>query len=107
MTQAGETDHDKELQKAFAEFKESLRQDAHGDTAQKLSAPEIVVAEPRRPAAPQPKIDTRPVLGSVEPHIEKSVALAPVTSPSASQGRRKGLLYLSAAIIVTGLTDLN
>lgn len=106
MTQAGENDHDKELQKAFAEFKESLRHDAHGESAQKLSAPEIVVAEPRRPAAPQPKIDTRPVLGSLEPHIEKSVALAPVTKPASGDGRRKSLLYLSAAIIVTGLSAL-
>ena len=106
MTQAGENDHDKELQKAFAEFKESLRHDAHGESAQKRSAPEIVVAEPRRPAAPQPKIDTRPVLGSLEPHIEKSVALAPVTKPASGDGRRKSLLYLSAAIIVTGLSAL-
>ncbi len=107
MTQAGETDHDKELQKAFAEFTESLRHNAHGDNAPKLSAPEIVVAEPRRPAAPQPKIDTRPVLGSLEPHVEKSVALAPVKKPAASgEGRRRGLLYLSAAIIVTGLGAL-
>jgi hypothetical protein len=106
MTQSGETDHDKELQKAFAEFKESLRHDAHGDSAPKLSAPEIVVAEPRRPAAAQPKIDTRPVLGSIEPHVEKSIALAPVTKPASGGGRRRGLLYLSAAIIVTGLGAL-
>ena len=109
MTKAGETDHDKELQKAFAEFKQSLRHDPHAsheDKAPGLLAPEIIVAEPRRPLAPHPKVDTRPVLGA-NPSLaetERSVATAPPSAPT--EGRRRGLLYLSAAIVVGGLAAL-
>lgn len=106
MTRAGETDHDKELQKAFAEFKQSLRHDplgSHDDTAPKLAAPEIVVAEPRRPLALQPKVDTRPVLGASPAEAENDFTLAAQTRKTPEEGRRRGLLYLSAAIVVSGL----
>lgn len=109
MTKAGETDHDKELQKAFAEFKESLRHDPHaprGDAAPKLNAPEIMVAEPRRPAAPQPKLDTRPVLGSSVSQTEEDLTIGVATRQEPDDKRRRGLLYLSAAIVVTGLAAL-
>ncbi len=106
MTKTGETDPDKELQKAFVEFKQSLRHDPqapHDDVAPKLAAPEIVVSEPRRPSAPQPKVDTRPVLGASVSLAEEDAPFPAPNRPAPEEGRRRNLLYLSAAIVVSGL----
>lgn len=106
MTKAGETDPDKELQKAFAEFRQSLGHDPqapHDDVAPKLAAPEIVVSEPRRPSAQQPKVDTRPVLGASGSHAGEDAPFPATNRPAPEEGRRRNLLYLSAAIVVSGL----
>ena len=106
MTNAGETDHDRELQKAFAEFKESLRHDPrapHDADGPKLAAPEIVIAEPRRPLTPLPKVDTRPVLGAGLSQAATDLPSPAATRAAPSEGRRRSLLYLSAAIVVSGL----
>ena len=102
MNQSGETKHDAELQKAFAEFKDSLRHaiDPAHDAAPKLEA-RIFDAPPAtvRPAAPRI---------APAPGPEKGATRGPETKiPAAAEaGRRRKLLYLSAAVVISGLAAL-
>lgn len=102
MNQSGETKHDAELQKAFAEFKDSLRHgvDPANDAAPKVEA-QIFDAPPAtvRPAAPR----ITPAAGP-----EKGAARGSETKiPAAVEaGGRRKLLYLSAAVVISGLAAL-
>lgn len=102
MNQSGETKHDAELQKAFAEFKDSLRHgvDPANDAAPKVEA-QIFDAPPAtvRPAAPR----ITPAAGP-----EKGAARGSETKiPAAAEaGGRRKLLYLSAAVVISGLAAL-
>jgi hypothetical protein len=102
MNQSGETKHDAELQKAFAEFKDSLRHavDPANDPAPKLDV-QIVDAPPAtvRPAAPRIMPATGPEKGAAR-GSETKIPVA------AEAGGRRKLLYLSAAVVISGLVAL-
>jgi hypothetical protein len=102
MNQSGETKNNAELQKAFAELKDSLRHtvDPANDQAPKLGgaafdAPPATI----RPAAPGISPDARTQTRATHGSESKNPAIA-------ETGRRRKLLYLSAAVVISGLAAL-
>lgn len=102
MNQSGETKNNAELQKAFAELKDSLRHtvDPANDQAPKLGgaafdAPPATI----RPAAPGISPGARTQTRAAHGSESKNPAIA-------ETGRRRKLLYLSAAVVISGLAAL-
>jgi hypothetical protein len=102
MTQSGETKNNADLQKAFAELKDSLRHavDPANDQAPKLGGA-VLDAPPAtiRPAAPGISSGLRAQTRDMRESESK-------TSATAEAGRRRKLLYLSAVVVISGLTAL-